>query len=149
MNRITARWSERSRGSNPDRRRGARLVIWAWVFFCWAGAARAAGEAADEHAWIERAEALVAAAKGHAEAAGFQREVLAHRDRLRGIVRRAGPEPTPERRQLYASMVLLDALLKSASDCQQAGHVVCEANLIRRLDAQLEAARAQLKAVES
>jgi hypothetical protein len=110
----------------------------------WAG-----DTAADERGWIERAEALVAAARGHAEAAGFQRDVQAHRERLRGIVRDAGPEPTSERRQLHASMVLLDALLKSASDCQQVGHVVCEANLIRRLDAQLEAARARLRAVES
>jgi hypothetical protein len=127
----------------------APVVVWAGLFFCCAIPVWAGDAASDERAWIERAGALVAAAKDHAEAAGFQRNVLANRERLRGIVRRAGPEPIPGRRQLHASMVLLDALLKSASDCQQAGHVVCEANLIRRLDAQLEAARAQLKAVES
>ncbi len=129
--------------------RAAPIVVWAGIFFCWAMPAWAGDAASEERTWIERAEALVTAAKGHAEVAAFQRDVQAHRERLRGIVRRAGPEPIPERRQLHASMVLLDALLKSASDCQQAGHVVCEANLIRRLDAQLEAARAQLKAVGS
>jgi hypothetical protein len=129
--------------------RSAPVVVCAGLFFYWGIPAWGGDAASEERAWIERAEALVTAAKGHAEAAGFQRNVQAHRERLRGIVRRAGPEPTPERRQLHASLVLLDALLKSASDCQQAGHVVCEANLIRRLDAQLEAARAQLKAVES
>ncbi len=130
-------------------RRSMPVVVWAGLFFCWAMPAWAGDAASDERAWIERAGALVAAAKDHAEAAGFQRDVQAHRERLRGIVRRPAPEPAPERRQLHASMVLLDALLKSASDCQQAGHVVCEANLLRRLDAQLETARAQLKAVES
>jgi len=129
--------------------RSAPVVVCAGVLFYWALPVCAGDAASEERAWIGRAEALVTAAKGHAEAAAFQRDVQAHRERLRGIVRRAGPEPTPERRQLHASLVLLDALLKSASDCQQAGHVVCEARLIRRLDAQLEAARAQLKAVES
>lgn len=130
-------------------RSSAPVVVWAWLFFCWAVPACAGEAVPDERAWIERAEALVTAAKGHADAADFQRDVRAHRERLREIVRRAGPEPAAELRQLHASMVLLDALLKSASDCQHAGHVVCEANLIRRLDAQLEAARARLKAAET
>jgi hypothetical protein len=125
-----------------------RRVVWVALFLCCAVPALAGDPAAEERAWIGRAEVLVTAAKDHAEAVGFQRDVRTHRERLRGIVGRTGAEPTPERRQLHASMVLLDALLKSASECQQAGHVVCEARLIRRLDAQLEAARAQLNAVE-
>lgn len=135
--------------SGPTRWRSTRLVVCAGLFFYCAMPVWAGDAAVEERAWIERAEALVAAAKGHAEAAGFQRDVLANRERLRGIIRRAGPEPTPQRQQLHALMVLLDALLKSASDCQRAGHVVCEANLIRQLDAQLAAAHAQLTAVET
>jgi hypothetical protein len=109
--------------------------------------ARTGGGTSAERAWIERAEALVAAAKGHANAAGFRRDVEEHRERLREIVRQAGPQPTPERRQLHVSMILLNALLKSASDCHQAGRVVCPADLIRQLDAQVKVAYAQLKAV--
>lgn len=98
--------------------------------------------------WIERAETLVAAAKGHANAAGFRRDVETHRERLREIVRGEGPQPTPELRQLHVSMILLNALLKSASDCHQGGRVVCPADLIRQLDAQVKLVHGQLKAVQ-
>ncbi|MGA9031684.1 MAG: hypothetical protein WB402_04105 [Sulfuricaulis sp.] len=107
----------------------------------------AVGEVSAERAWIERAEALVAAAKGHANAAGFRQDVEAQRERLREIVRQEGPRPMPERRQLHVSMILLNALLKSASDCHQGGRVVCPADLIRQLDAQVKVVYAQLKAV--
>lgn len=100
-----------------------------------------------ESEWIERAAALVTAARTHADAATFQREVQAHRERLREIVRAAGSAPPPERRQLHVSMMLLNALLKSASDCQRAGRITCPAELLRQLDAQVATARAQLRAL--
>ncbi len=100
-----------------------------------------------ENDWIERAAALVTAARTHADAATFQREVQAHRERLREIVRAAGSAPPPERRQLHVSMMLLNALLKSASDCHRAGRITCPAELLRQLDAQVATARAQLRAL--
>ena len=109
--------------------------------------AAAAAPVQSENDWIERAEALVAAARGHADAATFQREVQAHRERLREIVRAAGSTPPPQRRQLHVSMMLLNALLKSASDCHRAGRITCPAELLRQLEAQVAMARAQLKAL--
>jgi hypothetical protein len=106
------------------------------------------GGVAAERAWIERAETLVAAAKGHAVAAEFQRDVEAQRARLREIVRQEGPQPTPELRQLHVSMILLNALLKSAADCHQGGRVVCPAQLLRQLDAQLNVVHGQLKGLQ-
>jgi hypothetical protein len=100
-----------------------------------------------ENDWIERAAALVAAARANADATTFQREVQAHRERLREIVRAAGSAPPPDRRQLHVSMMLLNALLKSASDCHRAGRITCPAELMRQLDAQVATARAQLKAL--
>jgi hypothetical protein len=108
-----------------------------------------AAPASPEGDWIERAEALVVAARTHADAATFQREVQAHRERLREIVRAAGSAPPPQQRQLHVSMMLLNALLKSASDCHRAGRVTCPAELLRQLDAQVATARAQLKALNS
>jgi len=118
------------------------------VLLCLATTAWSDGGVAAERAWIERAEGLVAAAKGHADAAEFRRDVEAQRERLRGIVRQEGPQPTPERRQLHVSMILLNALLKSASDCHQGGRVVCPAQLLRQLDAQVKLVQGQLKAVQ-
>lgn len=103
---------------------------------------------ATERDWIQRAEALVTAARSHADAARFQGDVQAHRERLRDIVRRAGPTPAPERRQLHGSMILLNALLKSAADCHRAGRIVCPADLMRQLDVQVRTAWTQLKALE-
>lgn len=128
-----------------------RREEWWWVatavLLCMSAPVWAVGEVSAERAWIERAEALVAAAKGHANAAGFRQDVEAQRERLREIVRQEGPRPMPERRQLHVSMILLNALLKSASDCHQGGRVVCPADLIRQLDAQVKVVYAQLKAV--
>jgi hypothetical protein len=128
-----------------------RREEWWWVatavLLCMSAPVWAAGEVSAERAWIERAEALVAAAKGHANATGFRQDVEAQRERLREIVRQEGPRPMPERRQLHVSMILLNALLKSASDCHQGGRVVCPAELIRQLDAQVKVVYAQLKAV--
>ena len=62
--------------------RSAPVVVWAGLLFCWAMPAWAGDAASEERTWIERAEALVTAAKGHAEVAAFQRDVQAHRERL-------------------------------------------------------------------
>lgn len=107
-----------------------------------------ADSVATERAWIDGAEKLVAAARSHANANKFQQDVQAHRERLREIVRLAGPTPPPARRELHTSMILLNALLKSASDCHRGGRIVCPADLMRQLDAQVQAARAQLQALE-
>lgn len=130
------------------RRRKEQWLLVTAVFLCLSTTGWSAGGAAAERAWIERAEALVAAAKSHVNAAGFRQDVEAQRERLREIVRQEGPQPTPERRQLHISMILLNALLKSASDCHQGGRVVCPAELIRQLDAQVKVVHGQLKAVQ-
>lgn len=117
------------------------------VFLCLSATAWPVDAVSAERAWIERAEALVAAAKGPANATVFRQDVEMQRERLREIVRQEGPRPTPERRQLHVSMILLNALLKSASDCHQGGRLACPAELIRQLDAQVKVVRAQLKAV--
>lgn len=118
------------------------------VLLCTSAPAWPAGGVEAERAWIERAEALVAAAKGPANAAGFRQDVEVQRERLREIVRQEGSQPTPERRQLHVSMILLNALLKSASDCHQGGRLVCPAQLLRQLDAQVMLVQRQLKAVQ-
>jgi len=130
------------------RRRSGFRWLAAVISLCLSATAWSAGGVAAERAWTERAAILVTAAKGHAVAAEFQRDVEAQRERLREIVRQEGPQPTPERRQLHVSMILLNALLKSASDCHQGGRVVCPAQLLRQLDAQVKVVQGQLKAVQ-
>lgn len=130
------------------RRRKEQWWLVTAVFLCLSMTAWSAGGVSAERAWIERAEALVAAAKGHANATGFRQDVEVQRERLREIVRQEGPQPTPERRQLHVSMILLNALLKSASDCHQGGRLVCPAELIQQLDAQVKVVHGQLKAVQ-
>lgn len=135
------------------------VTILRWVKFWWIAAVAvlvcvsaptwAAAKVSPELAWIKSAAALVAMAKGHSPAAGFEWEVEESRERLREIVRRAGPHPVPQRQQLFVSMILLNALLESATKCHQGGVVVCSANLIWQLDAQVKAASAQLKALGS
>lgn len=129
-----------------------RREEWWWVatavLLCMSAPVWAAGEVSAERAWIERAEAMVTAAKGHANAAGFRQDVEQQREWLREIVRQEGPQPKPERRQLHISMILLNALLKSASDCHQGGRVVCPAELIRQLDTQVKVVHGQLKAAQ-
>lgn len=109
----------------------------------------AADSVAAERAWVDGAEALVAAARSHAEASRFQQDVQAHRERLRHIVRLAGPTPPPARRELHTAMILLNALLKSASDCHRGGRIVCPADLMRQLEAQVQTVRARLQALEN
>ena len=118
------------------------------VLLCLSTTVWSAGGVSAERAWTERAEALVVAAKGNGNATAFRQDVEVQRERLREIVRQEGPRPTPERRQLHVSMILLNALLKSASDCHQGGRLVCPAALIRQLDAQVTVVRGQLKAIQ-
>jgi len=129
-------------------RRKERWWLVTAVFLCLSTTAWAGGAVAAESAWIERAKGLVAAAKGNANVAEFRQDVEVQRERLREIVRQEGPQPTPERRQLHVSMILLNALLKSASDCHQGGRVVCPVQLLRQLDAQVKLVQGQLKAVQ-
>lgn len=131
-----------------------RRMEWCWimvaaVLICVSEPSWSAGNVSAERGWIKHAETLVAMAKGHADAAGFEWAVEQSRQRLREIVGRAGPHPAPARRQLYVSMILLNALLESAAKCQQAGHVVCSTNLIWQLDSQVKTANAQLEAMAS
>ena len=118
------------------------------VFLCLSTTAWSGEGVAAERAWIERAATLVTAAKGHAVAAEFQQDVEVQRERLREIVRQEGPQPRSDLRQLHVSMILLNALLKSASDCHQGGRVVCPAQLLRQLDEQVKLVQGQLKAVQ-
>lgn len=101
-----------------------------------------------EHAWIERSAALVTAAKEHASVGDFRRDVLEHRERLRSIVR-SGKNAPPNLQQLHRSMVLTNALLNAASECHAGGRLVCPADLMQQLEAQVRADRAQLGAIES
>lgn len=132
---------------------GWRMKCWwfvtAAVLACVSAPAWAASKLSAEGAWIKGAAELVAMAKSHSSEAGFQWEVEESRQRLRQIVLQAGPHPAPKREQLFVSMIMLNALLESATKCHQGGLVVCSANLIWQLDAQVKAASAQLKALES
>ncbi|HYA39436.1 MAG TPA: hypothetical protein VEI74_14305 [Candidatus Methylomirabilis sp.] len=132
----------------PMRRPEQRWRLIAAVLLWLSTTAWAGGGVAAESTWIEHAEGLVAAAKGHADVAQFRQDVETQRERLREIVRQEGPQPTPERRQLHVSMILLNALLKSASDCHQGGRVVCPAQLLRQLDEQVNVVQGQLRAVQ-
>ncbi|MHB8257148.1 MAG: hypothetical protein ACYDE0_07910 [Acidiferrobacterales bacterium] len=124
-------------------------LVTAAVLACVSAPACAARKLLAEGAWIKGAAELVAMAKSHSSEAGFQLEVEQSRQRLREIVLQAGPHPAPKREQLFISMIMLNALLESATKCHQGGLVVCSANLIWQLDAQVRAASAQLKALGS
>ena len=100
-----------------------------------------------ERAWIERSAALAKAAKEHANAAEFRRDIEAHRERLREIVR-ANRNPPPGLLQLQRSMILTNALLNAASQCHSGGRLMCPADLMHDLEAQLRTAFAQLGALE-
>ncbi len=100
-----------------------------------------------ERAWIERSAVLAREAKEHASAADFRREIEAHRERLREIVR-AIPNPPPGLLQLQRSMILTNALLNAASQCQSGGRLMCPADLMHDLEAELRTAFAQLGALE-
>lgn len=100
-----------------------------------------------ERVWIERSEALMEAAKGNADMAGFRRDVQAHREKLRELVA-ANKDAAPQKRQLHLSMVLINALLNSASECHAGGRVVCPAELMQQLQGQIKATYAQLNVIE-
>lgn len=78
----------------------------------------------------------------------FRRDILEHRERLRSIVR-SGKNAPPNLQQLHRSMVLTNALLNAASECHAGGRLVCPADLMQQLEAQVRADRAQLGAIES
>lgn len=110
-----------------------------------------------ERAWVEEASRLVQlAGTSKADAAQYQRDVLASRRQLRALMP-PGPvyfsdgskkSPSP-RQQLLSSMVVLDALLKSAAACQTVGRVVCPATLMSQLHATLASVRSNLDAYEA
>ena len=125
------------------------IAAMAAIVVCLSTDARATGGASAERAWINGAATLVTMAKSHTAEAGFQWEVEQSRERLREIVLQAGPHPTPQRKQLFVAMIMLNALLESASECHEGGVMVCPATLIWQLNAQVKTALAQLKAMGS
>ena len=50
--------------------------------------------------------------------------------------------------RLHRTMILVNALLHAAAECQQGGRLVCHADLMRQLDGQIAEAFAQLDAIE-
>ena len=110
-----------------------------------------------ERAWVEEASRLVQlAGTSNADAAQYQRDVLASRRQLRALMP-PGPiffsggsnkSPSP-RQQLLSSMVVLDALLKSAAACQTVGRIVCPATLMSQLHTTLASVRSNLGVYET
>ncbi len=115
-----------------------------WIVPC---AAQAKNVRPAERAWIERSADLARAAKQHAIAADFQREIDAHRERLRQIVL-ANRNPPPRLLQLHRSMILTNALLNAAAQCHSGGRLLCPPELMLELEAQLRTAFAQLASLE-
>jgi len=110
-----------------------------------------------ERAWVEEAGRLVdLAGTSSADAARYRRDVLASRGKLRALMP-PGPNyfssgtntSLSSRQQLLSSMVVLDALLKSAAACQTAGRIVCPASLMSQLHATLASVRSNLGAYEA
>lgn len=110
-------------------------------------AARGKAPAVGERAWVERSQALARAAKEHADVADFRRDIVAHRERLRELVR-ARPDAAPAMVQLQRSMILTNALLNAASECHSGGRIVCPADLLQRIDQQLRVTLEHLRAAE-
>jgi hypothetical protein len=109
-----------------------------------------------ERAWVEEAGRLVQlAGTSNADATLFQREVLASRRQLRKLMPpgpiffSGGNRPPSPRQQLLSSMVVLDALLKSAAACQTVGKIVCPATLMSQLNTTLANVRSNLGAYEA
>jgi hypothetical protein len=109
-----------------------------------------------ERGWVEEAGRLVQlAGTSNADAAQFQHDVLASRKQLRtlmppGPIFFSGGNRTPSpRQQLLSSMVVLDALLKSAAACQTVGRIVCPATLMSQLHTTLASVRSNLGAYEA
>lgn len=132
--------------SNRARRR--LIVASAAIALHWPQVrATAAPAARPERAWVERSATLAKAAKEHADIADFRRDILAHRERLREIVR-TNKNPPPEVLQLHRTMILTSALLSAASECHSGGRVVCPADLMYQIDEQVRTGFEQLKGVE-
>jgi len=122
------------------------LAAAAWLIPC-ARAAPAGKRLKAERAWIERSAALARAAKENANVADFRRDIGAHRERLREIVRAAGKSPANVA-DLHRSMILMNALLHAAADCHSGGRLVCPPELMRQIEHQLAAGFDQLGAIE-
>lgn len=120
----------------------ASLLSCAWAHAAPTKLARPA-----ERAWLERSAALIQAAKGNANVADFRRDVQAHRERLREIVRSSKNNP-PALVQLQRTMIVTNALLNAASECHSGGRVVCPADLMQQLEERVRAGFAQLNAIE-
>ncbi|MDH3310357.1 MAG: hypothetical protein OEM95_06710 [Gammaproteobacteria bacterium] len=110
-----------------------------------------------ERTWVEESSRLVQlAGSSKADATQFQRDVLANRKQLRTLMPpgpiyfSGGSNKSPSsRQQLLSSMVVLDALLKSAAACQTAGKIVCPATLMSQLHTTLASVRSNLNAYEA
>lgn len=100
-----------------------------------------------ERQWMERSAALVEAARQHAGVGDFRRDILAHRERLREIVRAGKNAPAPEL-ELHRNMILMNALLNAASECHSGGRLACPPDLMRQMEAQLTTGFAQLRVIE-
>lgn len=121
----------------------ALLAVPAWPCL----AARGKPPIARERAWVERSQALAQSAKANVGVADFRRDIVAHRERLRELVR-ARPDAPPAVVQLQRSMILINALLNAASECHSGGRIVCPADLLERIDHQLRVTVEHLRAAE-
>ena len=110
-----------------------------------------------ERAWVEEASRLVdLAGTSSADANQYRRDVEKSRRELRALMP-PGPnyyssgtdKSLSSRQQLLSSMVVLDALLKSAAACQTAGRIVCPASLMSQLHGTLASVRSNLGAYEA
>jgi hypothetical protein len=100
-----------------------------------------------ERAWLERSESLARAAKAHANVADFRRDIGAHRERLREIVRAAKAPPAPLA-ELHRSMILMNALLHAAAECHAGGKLMCPPELMQQIEHQLTVGFGQLGVLE-
>lgn len=138
-----------ARGSAGASRRGLLAAASAWLLLPARPslAARRKPAIAGERAWIERSHALAESARAHASVADFRRDIVAHRERLRELVR-ARPDAPAAMVQLQRSMILINALLNAASECHSGGRIVCPADLLERIDHQLRVTVEHLRAAE-
>ena len=110
-----------------------------------------------ERAWVEEAGRLVQlAGTSNADAAQYRRDVSASRKQLRALMppganyfSNGSNKSLSSRQQLLSSMIVLDALLKSAAACQTAGRIVCPATLMSQLHSTLASVRSNLGAYEA
>ncbi len=100
-----------------------------------------------ERVWFERSAALADAARRNVSVADFRRDIGAHRETLREIVR-ANRSPPADILTLQRSMILMNALLNAAAECHSGGRVVCPPDLLHRIDEQLREGFAQLEAID-